>query len=728
MHKQCILQDYRLQGRYLNFLNIDLFVSSHNKNILSKGEMCMSLDYEKKKYKILKEMVDHYRAELLKDREYALDMPIETENGFNIEREVMIDDIDEKLEILKRHASEPYFAKLIFQDNDDGEKFNGYIGRLSIGEINSPDDQKIVDWRAPISDLYYNGRLGNTSYEANGNQYSVNLQLKRQIDIKDNEVKSIYDFEESISSDEFLKPYLTQSADNRLKNIVATIQEEQNKIIRLPIFKNCIIQGVAGSGKTTVALHRLSYLMYNFKKSIRPEEFLIISPNDIFMSYISNILVDLDADKSNSFSFNTLIKSIIGSEYKILNKQEQYNKLNKQKISPNYLSVKNTVEFAKIIDTYVQDVVKQQFAKPLKIKNIEVLNKETISQYFTLQQDIPITNAIQHCYQKLGLAIQYDDKLKKQIANNLDNSNCDLMTKFNIIRKTESGNYGYIKSAFKTNFNIIKLYQDFISSLDKYINYEEVKILQKQTLDNIKKKTLAYDDLATIVYLYAKFYEFPYYNKLKCIFIDEAQDISELMFLALRKIFKNASFSIFGDIAQGIYSYQAINNWDSVSNIIGDVELLYLNRSYRTSIEIMEEANTVLTKLGFPPANNVVRHGEPVEHHNSKSNNHVKEQLNILNDKYSHTAIICKSDEELEIAQKELSDLNLIVLDENNLSYGEYKNCILTVQTAKGLEFDSIIIYDRSSYSDNNNNDLKLLYVAETRALHKLIINGCQNN
>lgn len=686
--------------------------------------MSMSLDYEKKKYKILKEMVDNYRTELLKDREYALGLPIETENGFNIEREVMIDDIDEKLEILKRHSKEPYFAKLIFEDIDDGEKFNGYIGRLSIGEINSPDDQKIVDWRAPISDLYYNGRLGHTSYTANGNEFNVDLKLKRQIDIKDNEVKSIYDFEESISSDEFLKPYLTQSADNRLKNIVATIQEEQNKIIRLPIFQNCIVQGVAGSGKTTVALHRLSYLMYNFKKSIRPEEFLIISPNDIFMSYISNILIDLDADKSNSFSFNSLIKSIIGTDYHILNKQDQYNYLNNKKISTNYLSVKNSLDFANIIDKYIQDVIDNHFSKPLKINNIEVLDKNTIAQYFQLQKDIPVSNAIQHCYQKLGLAIQYNEKLKKQISSNLDNSNCDLMTKFKIIRKTESGNFGYIKNAFKTNFNIIKLYQDLITNLDKYTDYDEIKILQKYTLENLKKKVLCYDDLASIIYLYSRFYEFPYYNKLKCIFIDEAQDISELMFLALRKIFKNASFSIFGDIAQGIYSYQAIHNWEDVSKIIGDVELLYLNRSYRTSIEIMNEANLILNKLGYQPANNVIRHGEEVEHHQSINITLFKQQLKDLNNKYSHTAIICKSNEELESAQKELSDLNLIVLDENNLSYSEYKNCILTVQTAKGLEFDSVIIYDRSAYDDNNANDLKLLYVAETRALHKLIING----
>lgn len=686
----------------------------------------MSLEYEKKKYQILKEMVNNYRNELLKDREYALNMPIETENGFNIERETIITDIDEKLAILKRHSKEPYFAKLIFEDTSDGVSFNGYIGRLSIGEINTSDDNKIIDWRAPISDLYYNGRLGNTSYSANGNTFNVNLKLKRQIDIKEDEVKSIFDFEESISSDEFLKPYLTQSANNRLKNIVATIQEEQNKIIRLPIFKNCIIQGVAGSGKTTVALHRLSYLMYNFKKSIQPEEFLIISPNDIFMSYISNILIDLDADKSNSLSLNTLLKNIIGTNYEILNKQYKYNQLNKDKISTNYLKYKNSLEFANLLDRYLKDYISNIFSKPLKVNGMEILDGNIIKNYFNITSELPIQTSIKHSFQKLGLSLHYDEKLQKQIEFTLKNNNCELNKRFNIINKIQSGNYSYLKNSYNTKFDIIKMYTDFITNLDKYSSYSELNTLKKQTLYNLKKKQLAYDDLASIIYLYARIYEYPYYSKLKCIFIDEAQDISALMFQAFRILFKNASFSIFGDIAQGIYSYQAIDNWSDIIDIITDTELLYLTRSYRTSIEIMSEANKTLTKLGFKEANNVIRNGEDVEYYFTNDIETIRKQLQELNKKYSNTAIICKNDEELTTAIEKLSELNLVILDENNQSYSNIKNSILTVQTAKGLEFDSVIIYNKSSYTDNPN-DLKLLYVAETRALHKLIINGYKN-
>lgn len=684
----------------------------------------MSLEYEKQKYKVIKKMVDEYHQELLKDRDVALDMPIETDNGFNVERETLIDDIDEKLEILRRHSSEPYFAKLHFIDKSDNEEFNGYIGRLSIGDVTNKSDEKVVDWRAPISDLYYNGRLGDSEYKAHGDIFQVDLKLKRQIDIKNNEVRSIYDFEEAVSSDEFLKPYLTQSADNRLKNIVATIQGEQNEIIRQPVFQNCIVQGVAGSGKTTVALHRLSYLIYNFKKSIRPEEFLIISPNEIFMSYISSILVDLDADKSNSFSLNKLFDSIIGTNYKILSKHEQYRKLNSLGVSTKYLAYKNSKEFASVVRKFVDYYIYKTYHQPLVIKGVEVLDADTVySFYNNHRKDITITNLAVFGSRQLALALKYEGKIRDKAMININNSGIDLMDKFAIKRLLDSDKHAYLKKNIKSNFDIFKLYTEFIKDIDKFSDFEEIDILQKYTLENLKKKVVAYDDLASILYIASYFNEMQYYNNLKCVFIDEAQDLSVLMYMALRKAFPNAKFSIFGDIAQGIYSYQSIANWTEVEDIITDSKLLLLKRSYRTTVEIMEDANNTLSKLGFPPATNVIRHGDKVERIGENDVDVIAKELEVLNKNYLHTAIIVKDDYELKQAQKKLEKLNLVVLDENNISYSDVKNALLTVQTAKGLEFDSVIIYNEKSYTESDI-DLKLLYVAKTRALHKLIINS----
>ena len=684
----------------------------------------MGLEYERLKYKVLKEMFDNYKAELLANREIALDMPIETDNGFNVERETLIDDIDEKLEILKRHIDDPYFAKLIFKDNDDGEEFNGYIGRLSVGELSSKDDSKVVDWRAPISDLYYNGRLGDTSYNALGKEYNVNLKLKRQIEIKDNEVKSIYDFEDAVSSDEFLKPFLKKDADNRLKSIVATIQAEQNNIIRLPLFQNCIVQGVAGSGKTTVALHRISYLMYNYKNKIRPEEFLIISPNDIFMSYISSILVDLDADKSNSYSLNKVILNLIGN-YIILNKHEQYEKLNKQGISTIYLTFKNSKEFKSILDKYIEYLKEKIFKKPLIVNGIEILDKDTVFKYFGGRENT-LMELTEHGSKKLGLALYYEEKLRNQAIRNINFSNLDITKKENTRRIISSGNYGFVKKSFKIEKDPIKMYIDFINNLDKFTDFDELDILKKYTLQNIKAKKLAFDDLASILYLISKIDVLPYYNNLKCVMIDEAQDLSILMYYALKNIFPKATFAIFGDLQQGIYSYQSIASWEDIKDIIGDTQILYLNKCYRTSIEIMEEANKVLAKLNQAPASNVVRNAGVVEHYKENDINTISSLINKFEKDYSTIAIICKDEKELNEASKKLADLNLSVLDESNLSYGSNSKMLLTVQTAKGLEFDSVIIYNRDNYSDDML-DLRLLYVAETRTLHKLIICGDKN-
>ncbi len=681
------------------------------------------LDYERKKYQVFKDMVASYKKELLEDREHALSMPIETENGFNIEREQIIDDIDEKLTILARHSEDPYFAKLVFSDMDDGMEFKGYIGRVSIGDVQDKSDTKIIDWRAPISDLYYNGRVGETEYSALGKTYKVNLALKRQIKIKDDNVEHIYDFEDGISSDEFLVPYLTQSADNRLKSIVSTIQREQNEIIRKSPFENLIVQGVAGSGKTTVALHRLSYVMYNYKKTLKPEQLLIISPNDIFLSYISNILVDLDSDRSNSFSINNMMESFFGN-VTLKDKHYQYEYLTKKKVGVDYLAFKNSYKFAEIIERYIADYKNLLCNKPLKLSGIEVLGSEEVARFFEDNRQTNITTLILNGSKKLGMNLSVFGSLKDRALSNVAFADVDLKAKNKVKAQIESGNYGYIKQFIKTNFDILKIYTDFIKVLDKYTDYEDVQVLQKYTLENLKKKTITYDDYAPLLYLVARFIELPYYDKLRCVFIDEAQDLSELMFLSLRKLFRNANFSIFGDVAQGIYSYQSIASWSDIEKLFEDSKYLLLNRSYRTSVEIMVEANKELAKLGVEQANNVVRHGEEVQF---KSSNDCETLRTILAEslpKYNAVAVICKDSTELERAKEEYSDLGLMVLGENNKYYEGQDKLLMTVHTAKGLEFDCVVIYNGSSYTDVPI-DLKQLYVAKTRALHKLVI--CKN-
>lgn len=687
----------------------------------------MSLEYEKEKYKILKKSVTDYKQELYDLRELAYKLPVETDNGFNVEREQLIDDYTEKLTILNKHFDDPYFAKLEFVDITDQEEFKGYIGRVSVGDISNPSDEKIVDWRAPIAELYYNGRVGLDAYYAFDKKYDVNLKLKRQVNIKNNQVQSIYDFEDSISSDEFLKPFLTQSADNRLKSIVATIQEEQNAIIRYPYNKNCIVQGVAGSGKTTVALHRLSYLMYNFKERIKAVEFLIISPSQIFMSYILNILYDLDAEKSNSLCIEKIFNMVVPIEYKILNKDSQYNRLQEKNISIDYLRFKSSLIYLNMLDSYIQDYKEQLFKKPLVVRGVELLPAEMVYKYFSAHEGKKIIDQIEHGIKSIIMALRYDSKVKDTAEANLNKVSLELQERFKIKRIIEEPTKASL-GLFKTvKFDMLKMYEGFLNNIEKYTDYQDINILKTQSQNNLKNKTISYDDIAPIMYLSTYFYDYLYFNNIKQILIDEAQDFSIVMFTTLKRLFPHANFSVFGDIAQGIFSYQSIESWQDVLQVLGECDLMHLNKSYRSTIEITNEANNTLTNLGFMPASNVVRHGEPIVYERKTDKQTVLEQVNRLTSKYNNVAIICKNTKELEQASKDLSDLNLVIINENNLSFDNCNRVLLTVQTAKGLEFDSVIIYNHKTFSTSAF-DQRLLYVAKTRALHELIINGYEKN
>ena len=204
---------------------------------------------------------------------------------------------------LKRHQDAPYFARIDFKEESEKESKKYYLGK--VGLIDDNANQYIVDWRAPIANLYYDSALGESKYHTKNETFKGNLNLKRVFTIKDSNLESFMDVNNT-SDDELLKPYLGINTDSKIKNIVSSIQQEQNNIIRDALHKNIIIQGVAGSGKTTVMLHRISYLAYNEKDFYKPNQYLVISPNNLFTDYMSAILPDLEVDEVKQITFEDL--------------------------------------------------------------------------------------------------------------------------------------------------------------------------------------------------------------------------------------------------------------------------------------------------------------------------------------------------------------------------------------------------------------------------------------
>lgn len=633
------------------------------------------------------------------------------------------------LKNLNKNLYSPYFAKIKYQDNNEKKLETLYIGKVGFASLDG-EEEYIVDWRAPISQLYYNGKIGECSYSSLNQTFYGIMSLKRQFDIKDKQIMDFFDHEDLISNDEFLRPYLTTNADNRLKSIVSTIQSEQDNIIRQPMYKNIIIQGVAGSGKTTVALHRLSYLVYTYEKKIKTNEYLILAPNKIFLKYISSILPDLDVGDAMESTIEDFVKLVSNLSVSILNKHQVYNHLLEINKPYDFLYYKSSLDYKSILDSFLETYIQNNILKPIVINDIELVSEEEVlGTFYSINNSLNITTRIE-----IMCKILSNKLLTSQYLNKINNAyKCDkisFLDKNKLVSEIEKGYYSKLCKYFlKKPFDILKVYKIFISSIEKYGDNKCISLLKKVTLENLKNNCIGFEDVGAILYLTYKLVDTSYL-KFKHIFIDEAQDLGELLLFSLHKIFNNSYFSIFGDLTQGIYEFQGINDWGKIiSNCFDNkASLIEMNKSYRTTIEIMNEANELSGRLGFSPANNVLRHGNAVMH--NKISDHKRDLLSAisrLNPICSSIAIICKNDTELRQCKILLQDSDAKIYDEND-NCDIYNLCMLTVQTSKGLEFDGVIIFDKNSYDLTNSLDIKCLYVAETRALHNLIILNSNKN
>ena len=291
---------------------------------------------------------------------------------------------------LRKIKTKPYFARIDFKANGE-EKEQLYIGKLSI--IDSQTQEPIIiDWRAPISNLYYDGRIGKSHYKSPGGNVEGEISLKRQYFIE-NQILEKYSDIDLKANDELLQVALEEKADDRLKNIVATIQGEQNNIIRADMNKALIVQGVAGSGKTTIALHRIAYLIYNWDKEFDPENFMIIAPNKFFLNYISGVLPDLGVENVKQYTFEDLAYEIIGKKLKISDSNEKLVTIvNKEFDDINHGDVdtiiaesklKSSIEFKNVVDGYLKCLEENYLPKEdFILENVRIMRYDNIQKLF----------------------------------------------------------------------------------------------------------------------------------------------------------------------------------------------------------------------------------------------------------------------------------------------------------------------------------------------------------
>jgi len=646
---------------------------------------------------------------------------------------------------LKILSKNPYFGKMDFLENGSNELQSIYIGRKALVDENG----KILsyDWRSPISSMYYDYSLGPAEYEYNGEKVEGELLKKRQLTIEDGKLINVQE-QDTLTNDKILLSCLNENADSRLKSIIATIQKEQNKIIRNPLKNNYIVQGVAGSGKTTVALHRIAYLLYNESKNINESEFMILGPNKYFLNYISELLPDLDINSVSQSTFEEIALDNIDSKVKLENQNDTLQNILLNQLDSKVVEFKSSLEFLKLIDKFVNQYMSSHLSEPIKYADIEICsvnslrllldNFSTISHYSYADKIKNLEkklikrvkeNSEDLCedvwlrYRDEFLSLSKDDPRSKEIIN-ITNE---------IQKNIQNGCKKQIKEYFKfANINSLSLYTAFIENIDEYVNDNDVNCheLKKYTLEKLKKKKIGYEDLAPLLYINYLIKGVSICDEFSHLVIDEGQDLSLPQYYILKLLFPNCIFDVFGDLNQSIYSYQGINNWDELNKLIFNSKsnLIELNKGYRTTAQISDTSNYVLNELGKSNSECIARDGEEISF-NESSNLDIdllKQIEMYLDKKYKTIAVICKDSKETDLVHKKLTKLGLNIhkISEEDLTYNGGL-CIMPTYLSKGLEFDAVIIYDANDkkYNSESTIDMKLLYVAITRALHELSIN-----
>lgn len=589
----------------------------------------------------------------------------------------------EYLQKLYRIQGNPYFGRIIFTDGIN--KDDVYIGITHVEDDNN--NYYVYDWRSPICNLFYDYEVGKASYIAPLGKIDGEVTLKRQYTIKDGKLKHIFDNNTNID-DELLQEVLASASSEKMKNIVNTIQAEQNTVIRNTEDKNLIVEGIAGSGKTSVALHRIAFLLYRID-NLKSDNILIFSPNKVFSEYISNVLPELGENNTMQTTINDFLSTEIKEFYDVETFTAFIERSYSGKCDFDFIKYKQSDRVYDDIDKYIDDLCKKiRFNDDLFTRDYSYTKSELDYMLNVRYSKLPLGSRIQTMAEKIS-------------ENNFN------------------GRTSKSKKISKELYDRLNLPKDLV---DIYINFFNSKFSYiNKDISNIKnnKKLIYYDDACLYVYMKCKLYGYEYNISIKQIVIDEAQDYTLGQLKLISKIFRNASYTILGDINQTINPYYKYDSLEDICKILPSSKYIELTKTYRSSEEIVEYSNRVL-HLNHVTA---IRRDNNVPVEEKKEDNLYNQLIDDIKEcnKYGKSmAIITKNQEECNKIYELLKDEGISKIDNTVMKFNR-KFIVVPVYMAKGLEFDSVIIYTEK---DNKFNDEEryLYYVAITRAQHKLIV------
>ncbi|EOU1975669.1 ATP-dependent DNA helicase, partial [Clostridium perfringens] len=652
------------------------------------------------KRKFVTQYILDYRKNAVEEYKDDEDKLIEYFDHERYVKEQAFTTIDKKLKELTILKESPYFGRVTFNDLEFDQKDTLYVGRFGVTPEGSYEPV-IVDWRAPVASLFYHGSLGEASYTSPDGPIKCDIEGRRQIIVKKGELKGVFDSAIDVK-DDILQMVLSNNSSDKLKDVIMTIQQEQDEIIRKERTSNIVVNGVAGSGKTTIALHRVAYLLYNYRKELE-DKVIILGPNGIFMEYISQVLPSLGEVGVKQETFASFALKEMDSELYIMSFDKYLEKILSEDIEfIEDAKYKNSYEIIEDLDNLVKEMDKDYFhVEDVKYFGDLVISKEEIEEMFNKH------------YEYMPL-FRRSEKIKRIILSKIKDKRDEKVWELNEELRKEKEKLTPEELLIEENNlefrrklrirEIVKEVMDSRAKLDRWISREDVLDIYDRFNGNKKEYTI--NDLAPILYLAIKLEGKKATKDYRHVVIDEAQDYSPLQFKVVRELTGTKYFTVVGDVNQRLIKYSDLAPMMELGKIFDDVnpEIYNLNKSYRSTYEIMEYANKYLDEDRIIP---IVRHGKPVEeiefHNDEELSESIIESLKeFSNEGLESIAIITRDKEELEKVYNLISNkVHLVKFDNEDVLY-KGGNVIIPSYFAKGLEFDGVIIVDNGSLKDEN--------------------------
>ena len=627
---------------------------------------------------------------------------------------------EHKILLLEKMIKSPYFARIDFKFDDEDEFEKIYIGRSSLRK-NSYQEMYVYDWRSPIASIFYRFMTGEAFYDAPCGRVTGELNLKRQYEIKNGKLEYFFDSDVQIV-DEFLRQLLSQNTTAKMKAIVETIQHEQDVVIRDMENDLLMVQGVAGSGKTSIALHRAAYLMYQgLQTKLSANNIMIISPNSIFEQYISNVLPELGEDNVISSVFEDILSALlIGRKIQSRNDFLENLIVNSKykEISRNSIEFKTSSFFREILDQFLIDIPRQW----IEFEDVYYEGKCVVSRQILKDKILGRTET------PLGIKLeQLEDYILEQIFGT--GKGRGHKEEKNLIKQEIQK---FIKIDIVELYKILFSNEAYFYSLLQNSNpSQNIKNIWKYTKENLEADSLYYDDAIAIAYLYLKIYGTNKYKNIKQVVIDEAQDYYPLQYEIFNLLFSNAKFTILGDMKQTLAKKEDISFYEQIQKILNKKKssLIMLDKSFRFTNEILNFSLKFIEKSSQIKSFN--RNGDSPKVYIADNSeifiDEIVKEINLCQEKgFQSICLICKTEKNsIYLFNKIKHKLDIQLIKNGSVSdlQGVF---ILPVYMSKGLEFDTVLICDADSQNYHDEDDKNLLYVACTRALHKLSL-FCEN-